>query len=1082
MPRSHKTRFNKDTGEQCPTDPKLLKLHPECATIINRDTFIPIKPQPKPKPHPPHPHPSPKPLPHPTNPSVSQFDMHGLKGPLDRNLPNKKILPPSHPPSKIKKLTGDPVALRLSQDSTNQPLMNQLNNLSTRMMTSNAFRREDEFINRRLIPSNENTRKYKQIATSASDADAIEMMEMGLDDGFEKMPAKRATTFTSPKRPKRFMKDMRNASLSEKRSLIFKPKKNPAIEEPGKAGLKRRFTRKVEATPSSRFEEIEMNEVTYEFGGSDVTSSARKLTFADFDVTTANRPFKMDEYHAADQMVDVDLNDGAMEPFRFSKLKIAEPISMGITAADVGSTAGGVGLGLATHIALQQTGINRFANDGISGGVGDVGGRIIAMAAQRAAGRAATTTLARAAAMGLVEGAGIGVVAGLADYGTEKLMIDTFHTSHAAAGAAGGLAGGASATALTAIAAIALGTAPETLGASLIIAGLLTVAGTAAGAIMGGMEDADIKKQEEKVQHAIDVSTERQKFLKTLPKYGYNFEMAIAEYNIHHPDSDLGYDDDTWDDFQRQGDLFFIDNPKNAATSSSNPDNPPKSPTKEPSDTDKKITKLMVQYVQHGLKKQDVDYSAEDPGALTAEDRKFLDEKTNGVWEAQGNVQIEMSKQNMVYTRQRIGNAQGEMWKNWTTDQTMPDEMDKNLTELAYLDTNFEENFNTLIKEDAQDRVVDAYYEDQTKFDDLSENIQKASLLDPSFADEMDEFYKKTEDTAADINVDVPQLIELQGLKGGAQKSKYANMQFDRIKEQDTVVQSAQRLAAEQDLAVKGEFYDLDARFLDLRDPTQSWQPSDSQILQAHKFGMNLNQYKSYIHELAKGDAGDFDSLPKYTQDQLKKNGIEDADHLKEELKSANMNPKMYTYDKLTRQFTFNQTNEPSSGEPYVSKYTPEYLIRDRQEYADMIHTLNEKNKAEVDEVNAQILAELSVYGRNYNQSVTAQNTAMMNQVVLPSHLLHYSVQTAYNQNKVTYEPLSDKLYDLSKNESIQSKSSEINDEVSAKKLGLNTAEQYRSVQDELASNNQLEATQEEVQQAVDDTKQYGTETPLRGS
>ena len=57
---------------------------------------------------------------------------------------------------------------------------------------------------------------------------------------------------------------------------------------------------------------------------------------------------------------------------------------------------------------------------------------------------------------------------------------------------------------------------------------------------------------------------------------------------------------------------------------------------------------------------------------------------------------------------------------------------------------------------------------------------------------------------------------------------------------------------------------------------------------------------------------------------------------------------------------------------------------------------------------NAQIHEQLSVLGRNYNRNVSAQNNALMRQAVLPSHLLRFSVDNAYNQEKhlLTYDPL----------------------------------------------------------------------------
>lgn len=775
---------------------------------------------------------------------------------------------------------------------------------------------------------------------------------------------------------------------------------------------------------------------------------------------------------------------------------------------EVGGAGVGVLAGVGTSIALQKTGMNQFGIDAISGSVGDVAGRIVVMTAERAAlgvGEVAATSFARGIALGAAEGAGLGAIGGLADYGTEELLINELHTSHSVAGGVGALAGGSAATASTVIMGTALGLAPETLGASVVLGGLITAGSTIAGAVMGAQQDEEIKEEKEKAISRLNtMAEERQKLLATLPSHGYDFDSAVDDWLRKRPGNayTIGYGDESWNNFKKMGETLFRERPGALPA-----------PSQPQSGDDQLIASRLNKYIQHELSK-DPNYRGKDPGDLTDDERRFLDDKTDGLWKTQADMQVEMSKQNMMYTRKRVQDAQKAMLDAWNQDQKLPDELDPYTVKTAYLDPSFKAKFTNAMKLDAQRRVIDAFYSDQTTIEELPPNIQKAAMIDATFKHEMDNFYKSIDDTAEQIQVTVPQLLELQGLKGDAQKQRYQAMQFDRVKEQGFVVQSAQTLADKQDDVRARGFYDIDAEFLEMRDPTQAWQPSDAQILQAHNLGMNLNQYVAYIHELAKGDAGNFDGLPVYTQEELRKYGLDDAAHLRDELQLSGRDPNLYSYDPKTRQF---KRNDALSGRrldgEFVSQYTPDYLKRGREEYAEMVHGLNAENQAKVDEANAKIHEELSVYGRNYNRTVSAENNALMRQPVLPSHLLHFSVDNAYNQVKLTYDPISDKLYDAGKHGAVTSASDapknpiltaiqnmanditgavneaasqmavqQERDEVSAKKLGLQTAEQYRSVQEELRSNNQLSPTHEQVQKAVQDTLRYGTETPLRGS
>jgi hypothetical protein len=205
-------------------------------------------------------------------------------------------------------------------------------------------------------------------------------------------------------------------------------------------------------------------------------------------------------------------------------------------------------------------------------------------------------------------------------------------------------------------------------------------------------------------------------------------------------------------------------------------------------------------------------------------------------------------------------------------------------------------------------------------------------ILDPEFDNMIHQYYNSMETTAGQLAISVPQLVELQGLTGEAQKDKYQEFQFNNIKQDPTVVAEAQEISSEEDQVRETGFYDIDQAFLET-DPTAitTWHPTDSQILQAHSAGMNLNEYVDYMHQLAKGEAGDYTKLPKYSDDQLRASGLLDYSHFQDELQMAGYRKDLYLYNEETRQFTLNP-NVTNSAIPstqaniYLSLYSKIFI------------------------------------------------------------------------------------------------------------------------------------------------------------
>lgn len=765
----------------------------------------------------------------------------------------------------------------------------------------------------------------------------------------------------------------------------------------------------------------------------------------------------------------------------------------GTGAAGVGFLAG---MGVASLMGgTDYTGnsiVNASIVGGASGAVGDVAGRTTAAIAQRTLVKTTETVAEESAIAGtlgiaLARGAGEGLIIGAVAAPLDLLLNDKlrrdYHFSHAGANAAS--SGSVGIGTMAAVGAISLAAAPETFGLSLVVAGVVTALSTAIGAFTGHQQDEKERKareaQERAKQTVISTANARKSLLATLPDHDHNFQDALDAYPNK---TELGVGDDTWDAFQTSSTRLFIPRPSNSPAPSPGSD-------AEASGDQKRMNDLFSKYITHSLigrvctgGTDCTELQSRDPGELTSDETHFLNDKTGSTWQPQADMQVEMSVQELQYTQQRIGVAKKQMVDAWNENQTLPNQLDSYIVQTAYLDSKWEDKFNTAIKFDAQDKVIDAYATNQTKLEQMSPNIQTVAGYDPEFSTVMHAYYDDMENTASQLEVDVSQLIELQGLEGEQQRDRYQEMQFNRVKTQEDVVEQAGELAVEQDAVRAAGFYDIDQAFLE-SDPTDisQWHPSDSQILQAHAAGMNLNQYVAYMHQLALGDAGDYKKLPTYTEQQLEDFGNDDYKHLQSELTFAKYSKDLYNYDRKTRLFTLNPDapNAPNMDEAnhFVSRFTPTYLVKARQDYSDMIHGLNEENQSQVDQYNTTLLRDLQAYGDQYNDMVAAQNEYLMSHAGPVTNLLHYHVDDVFNQYRLSYHPLSDALPTkdsvvidenivsadtrrLSEKERLQSKA--------AQKYGMSVP-QYHRVKDNLQRKGVVDATDAQFTQAVSEVK-----------
>ena len=777
------------------------------------------------------------------------------------------------------------------------------------------------------------------------------------------------------------------------------------------------------------------------------------------------------------------------------QISFARRIGRGAFSGDAAvggaGAAGGVLVGFGVAELMKKAGVNNeFAIAAGSGAAGGAGARILTMAGSRALTRGATTAIVETAAYATIRG-GTSVLRGAAEGGVIGLalmpldmllndfLVNKRNFKHWEANLTSGTLVGAGGAGLTTIGLASIGAAPETLGASLIVGGVAMAVTGIIGAITGYTQD---KKEEEQrkerdraVQHLRETATFREILLESLPKYKYDFTKALEAF----PEKDkLGIDDDTWDNFSTSSTAMFKMRPNN------HPLPPAPTPSEAPTEDERRVNEIFNKYVVHRLIRKvckgGVDCNElkkTDQGPITDEERAFINEKTDYTWVDQANMTSEMNIQELNYTRQRIGDAQTQMLNAWNNNQQIANQLDPYIVQTAQIDTTFMQRYNLAIRLDAQQRVVDAYQTNQTRIEELPQNIRDIANTDPDFNYMIQQYYTSIEDTAASLDISVPQVIVLQTLTGDAQRDRYESFQFDNIKQNKTIVDEAKEISIEEDQVREARFYDIDQAYLET-DPTAitSWKPTDSQILQAHSAGMTLQEYVNYMHELALGSSGNYSNLPKYSETELRASGILDYSHFQDELQMAGYRKDLYLYNEETRQFTLNPniTNSviPSTQTTFTSRYTPRYLLEARSDYSDMIQGLNEKNQNQVDNFNSNLMRELSSYGKHYDSMVADINNERLYEG--RSDLLYYDVGKMYDQNKIEFKPLSDQLKDasvLSQPRQLGQQTRINNKRATAEEYGL-SVNQYDEMKNNLEDKGISNVSQREIDEAVQEVKQ----------
>lgn len=750
------------------------------------------------------------------------------------------------------------------------------------------------------------------------------------------------------------------------------------------------------------------------------------------------------------------------------------------TAGGIAGAGAGFGIGILSNKAMEELGIKQnmatqTLTGGIAGAGGDVVARITSMASASALETAGLSTTAqtlegaaargfgRTIARGAMEGGVIGVALTPVDLIANSLLftatnnhaasnvISTTGVGVAATGLAAWLAGASVATAEGSAAA-----APETAGISLIPGLVITGIFATLGGILGANQDKKEKEARETIANIRQTSSARTELIKSLPKYKYNLQKAINNFPNK---ANLGIDDDSWDSFTYNLQSIFNDKPPSQ----------PKGANAETTEEGEKINRLFSQQVTHYTIQEvckkggcSQEMLARNKGALSKKDYDWLNEKMAGTLLQQENLQIQLNLQTLKFTQKRIKQSQQVMLDSWNKDQKLI--TDPNTLAFAYTDPTWKNRFDTYAKLNAQYLIVHAYQTNQTTYNNMSKDIQTMANKDPEFLSSIRQYYTDMATTSRDLNISVPQLIQIQGTPQNQQQRVYEGFQFDNIKQDPNVVSDAQKIKKEEDAIKNGavQFYDIDQAYI-LTDPHNiyTWNPSDAQILQAYNAGMTLREYVDYMHELAKGENGDFSRLPIYTQEQIKQFTDADIAHFQDELKMTG-HEGLYTWDEQNRSWILHKSNNNVlSSQHYQSPFIPGKILKAREEYADMIHGLNEANQKSVDTFNTNLMKELTSYGRHYDSIVGNINDQRMREG--RRDLLFYDVQKIYDENKIEFTPLSE---------------TPSQEPVLKEKYELSN-QQYTDVKRNIESKNIKSPDTQQLETAVQEVKDAGTEEAM---
>ena len=620
------------------------------------------------------------------------------------------------------------------------------------------------------------------------------------------------------------------------------------------------------------------------------------------------------------------------------------------TRAEVGKAGAGLGVGLAAGYAsaelFKDIGIDNPALLGF--GTGAVAGGATGLttyALERAAGKVAVGAT-RSALTGIAEGGIFGLATVPADMALNSYLVKKQGMSHTAANVISTTATAGTLTGV--IIGASLAGVVETGGASLVAGAVALGVGELISLFSGISEDKKERERQEEIRTIQSTNIARQKLLASLPKYNYDYTKAFKRFK----DKDkLGMDRPDWKPFMMKA--FKIFNPSDW----SNKKLPPSDPSKEPTGDDKLLAHYMSRYITRKLIERtcaNVVCSEETkrnmPEELDEKDIEWMKDKTANTWQDIADVTVEQAYQENQLTNKRVEEARKIVINRWSQSKELPESLEPQTLAYANLDGKWLDSYKNYINGEAENFAIDAYNNNQTKQGQLPKYIRDALAYNPDSVVSLNNYYKHIEEASQAINVSPGQFIDLQKAPYYERKKLYDKYQFEAKQADPKAVEEAGKIATMEDKVKEGGYYDVDEAILKT-DPTSitTWKPSDSQIFQAHAVGMTLQEYVNYMHELAKGEDGNFDNLPVLTNAQISILGFDDFDQFLSEVELAGLDPNAYQYDSQTKVISMKPiTSIPINEEDIIEDGTNDRQLHEEEEnnvinsvVSDMFHNLD---------------------------------------------------------------------------------------------------------------------------------------------
>jgi hypothetical protein len=646
----------------------------------------------------------------------------------------------------------------------------------------------------------------------------------------------------------------------------------------------------------------------------------------------------------------------------------------------------------------------------------------IATTAEQITARAFLQAAGSSFLKGIAEGAFVGALLVPLDMYLQNLFLRN-GMNHAGAGATSGVITGVVGAGISAgLMYAGIVSAPATFGMSIALAVGAIAVSTIAGAIFGAQQDKEAR------EYTNNYNFHRNILVENLPKYNYDVDKTIAAVQAENPDA-------FWGEWYKDGAQEFIymlretfnDRPyvhRDAASVSAD---------------DLKTNGYMQRHMMDALRWKGTqsghpEFASIEVDELKPDEIKWLDEKTNGTWRMNAELQANIQYQSMINNQIKTDTAQKAVYTYWFNNKTL-DGLDPKILERARsndagiissggdVSTTFQSQLDRHTMLDAQNIILQMFQTSGTTYENISEALRANAERDPNFRAIATDYQTNMIATADRMNITLPQLVILQQTPPERQARLYQNFQFDVLKQNNQVVGEVIDLNNQIDFANQTgqDFYDIDQyRLHAMTDEQRSgWNPTDAQIYLAHQAGMSLQQYNDYLHELGKGNRGDFNNLPEYTELQLRQQFDADIEHFYAELAMSGHEGE-YIYNPQTQTFELNP-NSASYGAPMamsmmttrsfqIDPFIPASLAKSNQDFSDMAHGVNESQAAEADAYNLQLAMELGTYDAEHRRAVADYN-AYHNLRGLDGGV-YFNAEEEYQRRRAVYNPISENIYD----------------------------------------------------------------------